>query len=193
MAEKQEKLGDKAKVTSTILKAYLAWALNRWGDPVERLKTHLDADTLALVSQPPTQHRRILFRQLIAVARAIAAAEGGAAEATYRELGRQSATVNMAGAHKAFNPEVPHQFLELMVHLHGTFQNFGRSTYARTGESSGQVRLEGYTEYSPVYCETARGYYEEALRMMKAPGPITVEETSCQCAGQPACVYEMRW
>jgi hypothetical protein len=44
-----------------------------------------------------------------------------------------------------------------------------------------------------VYCESGRGYYEEALRMMRAPGPVKAVETSCQCAGDPACVYELSW
>ena len=86
-----------------------------------------------------------------------------------------------------------HQFFDHMDHLHHTFQNFGRSSYTRGGERSGRIRLEGYHEFSPVYCQSGVGYYEQALRMMKAPGPIRVIETACQCLGEPACVYELSW
>jgi predicted hydrocarbon binding protein len=80
-----------------------------------------------------------------------------------------------------------------MSFLHRRFMNFGRSTYEQTGERSGRVRLEEYEEYSPVICASGRGYYEGALKTMKVPGPIRVEERTCQCAGDPACVYELAW
>jgi hypothetical protein len=190
---KQEHLGEAAKVTSSILGAYLAWAEQRWGDATERLKSHLDDATARLVGARPPDNRRVLFRHLIGVAKAIAALDGGDADSVYQALGRHSAALNMAGAYKRFNPDAPHQFFDQMDHLHRTFQNFGTSDYTRTGERSGRVRLEGYHEYSPVYCQSAVGYYEEVLRMLQAPGPVRVVETSCQCAGDPACVYELSW
>lgn len=191
--QKGEQLGDTAKVTGSILTAYLAWADKRWGDPAERLTGHLDPDTAAFLSRRPAGNRRILFRQLIAVAKAIAAAEGGNPTVVYQALGRSSAALNMAGAYKQFDLNAPHQFFGQMDHLHRTFQNFGRSDYVKTGDRSGRVRLQGYHEYSPVYCHSAVGYYEEVLHMLQAPGPVRVVETSCQCAGEPACVYELSW
>jgi hypothetical protein len=190
---KQERLGDGAKVTSSILTAYLAWAEERWKDALERVRPHVDADTAALIARDLPDNRRVLFRHLIAVAKAIAAADGGSPDDVYHALGRHSAATNMAGAYGRFTPDAPHHFFDHMDHLHHTFQNFGSSEYSRTGERSGRVRLEGYQEYSPVYCRSAIGYYEEALRMLHAPGPVKVVETSCQCAGQPACVYELSW
>ena len=55
------------------------------------------------------------------------------------------------------------------------------------------MRHEGYEEYSPVYCASALGYFEGALRLMKVPGPVHVFEVSCQCAGDPACVFDLSW
>ena len=40
---------------------------------------------------------------------------------------------------------------------------------------------------------SGQGYFEEALRVMQAPGPIGVTEASCQCAGDAMCAYNMRW
>lgn len=80
-----------------------------------------------------------------------------------------------------------------MSFLHRAFQDFGKSRYERLGERSGRIRIERYREYSPVFCDSGRGYYEQALRMMKAPGPIAVRETACRCAGDDACVFEVSW
>jgi hypothetical protein len=189
-----EKLGEKAKVTSTILRAYMAWTRERWGDATLRLDGHLDPPTAAILRSTVGPNRRILFRDLVAITKAIAAADGTDAEEVYRELGRYSARVNMAGAYEEVpSPDEPHNFFDQMDHLHKTFQNFGQSRYTRTGDRSGQIRLEGYTEFSPVYCRSGLGYYEQALEMMKTPGPVTVVESSCQCRGAEACVFELNW
>jgi len=194
MSEAAEKLGEKAKVTSTILRAYMAWTRDRWGHATERLAGRLDGDTEALLTSTVGPSRRILFRDLITISKAIAAAEGGDPADVYRELGRHSARVNMAGAYdETPSADEPHRFFEQMDHLHHTFQNFGKSRYTREGERSGRIRLESYTEYSPVYCRSGLGYYEQALEMMKTPGPVTVMESSCQCRGADACVFDLNW
>ena len=193
MKERKEKLGDRAKVSATVLKAHLSWAEERWGQLAPRLQSLLEGETLALMSRPLAPTDRILFRDLVRIARAIAKADGGDADTVFYELGRQSARLNLDGAYKAFAPETPHRFFEQMGFLHRTFQSFGRSTYEKVGPQSGRIRLEDYAEYSPVFCISGRGYYEETLRMMGAPGPISVTETTCQCAGDPSCTFELGW
>jgi hypothetical protein len=46
---------------------------------------------------------------------------------------------------------------------------------------------------SPVYCASARGYYEGAVEMMGAPGPIVSSESLCQCGGDPWCAFDLSW
>jgi uncharacterized protein (TIGR02265 family) len=192
--ERKEKLGDKAKVSATILQAHLSWAEQKWGQPVaERLATILDGEAQDLVSRPLAPTDQILLRDLVRIARGIVAVDGGDPDAIFEELGRHSARLNLGGAYKSFMPETPHRFFEQMNFLHRTFQNFGRSTYEKLGPRSCRITLVEYAEYSPMFCLSGRGYYEEALRMMKAPGPISVEETSCQCAGDASCVFELSW
>jgi uncharacterized protein (TIGR02265 family) len=194
MKERTEKLGDKAKVSATILQAHLSWAQDRWGqDAASRLTPVLDGEALALVSRPLAPTEQVLLRDLVRIARAIASVEGGDANAIFEELGRHSARLNLGGAYKSFVPDTPHRFFEQMNFLHRTFQNFGRSTYEKLGARSCRMQLEDYAEYSPIFCISGRGYYEEALRMMKAPGPISVKEASCQCAGDESCVFELSW
>jgi len=43
-----------------------------------------------------------------------------------------------------------------------------------------------------VCCASALGYFEGALRLMKASGPVHVFEVACQCAGDPA-VFDLSW
>ena len=194
MKERNEKLGNKAKVSATILQAHLSWAEEKWGQaPTTRLGPVLDAETLSLVGRSLAPTEQILFRDLVRIASGIAAAEGGDREAVFYELGRHSARLNLGGAYKSFEPDTPHRFFEQMNFLHRTFQNFGRSTYEKVGPRAARIRLEDYAEYSPMFCISGRGYYEEALQMMKAPGPIVVSETSCQCAGDPTCTFDLTW
>jgi hypothetical protein len=176
-----------------MLRAHLSWAEKHIGD-LSRLNPHLaDAECAGLLSGRMLSTDWMPFRCLIALDRAIAAAAGGSPERLFRDLGRHSAAVNLSGVYKGFISTEPHRFFEQMGLLHTKFQNFGRFRYDNTGERSGRITLEGYTEYSPVYCASAVGYFDEALRMMHAPGPVIVRETSCHCAGDAQCIYEMSW
>ena len=57
---------------------------------------------------------------------------------------------------------------------------------------TGSAMVKG-TEYSPVFCLSAVGYYQGPLETMKAPGPIRVHEGQCTCAGDEACVFDLAW
>jgi uncharacterized protein (TIGR02265 family) len=190
MAIKKERLGGPAAVKATMLQAHLKWA--EQGLHLPRLLPHLDPEAAKLLGRTLST-AWIPFASFIQVDRAIAAVAGGSAERVYRELGRHSASINLGGVYKTFISTEPHRFFEQMGLLHGQFQNFGRSRYEKTGERSGNMIFEGYAEYSPVYCSSALGYFEEALKMMRAPGPVIVKEATCQCAGDGQCAYQMSW
>jgi predicted hydrocarbon binding protein len=194
MRQHDECLEGRARVAASVLRAHLAWATERWPDVFEALRPHLDEPTLSTVREPPQGlGDTVLFRDLVLIDKAIAAAAGGEAAPVYEALGTYSARHNLAGLYQSYDPEQPHRLFQSMDILHRTFQDFGKSHYERSGPRSGRIRIEQYTEYSPVFCQGGRGYYAEALRMMKAPGPVAVEEVACHCAGDPACVFELRW
>jgi hypothetical protein len=190
---KKEHLGAKAAVKGTMLQAHLAWAETRLPEIRKQVLTRLAPDCAGYVTKSLLATDWIPLRCLIAIDRAIAAALGGLTEDVFRELGRHSATMNLSGVYKSFIVEEPHRFFEQMALLHSRFQNFGRCVYERTGERAGRIKLEGYDEYSPVYCSSGHGYYEGALLMMRVPGPIHCVESQCQCAGDPCCLYDLRW
>ena len=193
MRERGEKLGTFAAVKGTMLEAHLVWARKRLGDLSAALSPHLPPAEAELVGRPLLAVDWYLLSTLVAIDKAIARAVGGNPERVYRELGHNSAVVNLAGAYKAFITDEPHRFFASQVRLHARFLNFGEEAYAPGPAHDGQLRLTGYPEYSPVFCQSAAGYYEGALEMMKVPGPIKVEETACQCAGDAACIFDLAW
>jgi predicted hydrocarbon binding protein len=193
MTGSDERLNDTATVKGTMLRAHLAWAAQRFGDPGKTLAALLPAEDAALVSEPVLPTDWIPLRSLVRVDRAVAQRAGGEPVETFLELGRASARVNLEGAYRSFASSEPHRFFEKNALLHDRFQNFGRSVYQKTGERSGRMRMEDYPVFSPVFCATGRGYFEEALRLMHVPGPIAVEESECLCGGGKACVFELSW
>lgn len=192
MRERREKLGTFAAVKGTMLEAHLGWARERLGD-LDALTPHLAASEAALVARPLLAVDWYLLSTMVAIDKAIAGAVGGDPERVYRELGHNSAVINLAGAYKAFITDEPHRFFASQARLHARFLNFGQEVYSPGPAHDGQIRLTGYPEYSPVFCCSAAGYYEGALEMMKVPGPVRVQETACQCAGDDACVFALAW
>ena len=189
-----DRFDDKALVKGTMLRAHMSWASSRFGpdlEPVRRAFSSTSSPAFLTRLVLPTDW--IPFSDLVALDRAIAAAAGGDPEETWLALGRHSAALNLTGVYKGFISGEPHRFFERMTVLHHQFQTFGRSVYEKLGESSGRIRIENSTAYSQVYCISGRGYYEEALRLLRAPGPISVRETACSVSGDPACVFELSW
>lgn len=176
-----------------MVQAHLAWTREKLGDPLPRLAALLPSELVRLLERGVLATDWFLFSHLVATDRAIATLVGGAPDEVFRELGRHSAVRNLGGVYKTFLADEPHRFFGQMALLHDRFQNFGRSRYETTSPRSGRIHVEDYPEYSPVFCASGTGYYEGALRMMRVPGPLGVNETQCQCAGDPACVYELAW
>jgi uncharacterized protein (TIGR02265 family) len=193
MKPRSEKLGTHAAVKGTMAEAHLAWAEARVPDARARLEARLGAECVGFVKTRLLATDWVPLHCLVAIDRAIAVLLGGDASAVFRELGHHSATLNLGGVYKNFVADEPHRFFQQMTLLHGRFQNFGHSAYVKTGDRSGRIRIDGYEEYSPVFCASGTGYMEGALEMLKAPGRPSVAEVECQCAGDPACVYELSW
>ncbi len=192
MKARHESLGGKAAVKATILQAHLAWAQKQVRD-VAGLAARVDAQSAAFLARPTLSTAWVPLRCLVQIDRAIAGAVGGDPERVFRDLGRHSAAINLGGVYRSFVSSEPHRFFAEQSSLHRQFQNFGQSEYERTGDRSGKITLREYPEYAPSYCISGAGYYEEALKMMKVPGPVSVRETSCQCAGDRECVFVMSW
>lgn len=180
-------------VKGTMLRAHLSWAERRLGADLPGVRERLSAEGKALLSRSVLPTDWVPFRLLVEIDAAICSASGGNEAEVFHELGRHSADLNLQGVYKSFVTGEPHRFFEKMTILHHQFQSFGKSSYERLGERRGRIRLEGYTVSARSFCLAGRGYYEEALRLMHVPGPIRVDETSCQVRGASACVFELGW
>jgi hypothetical protein len=122
------------------------------------------------------------FTDLMAIDRAIIDVFGGGDDALALELGRYSAQLNLTGTYKAYRRAVAHEYCERSARVHSSFQDFGSLEYRKTGDTSCEMIHSGYTSYSPLFCKSALGYYQEAITL-NGGLHASVKETSCQCRG----------
>jgi hypothetical protein len=191
--QKREKLGEKALIKGTMLQAHLEWASKKQPGIRERIAPKLPVASQGYVTGQTLVTDWVPFHSLMEIDKAIAEALGGLPDDTYRALGHNSASANLAGVYKSFVADEPHRFFDRGARLHDRFQNFGKAEYQVVGERGGRMRITGYDEYSPVYCSSAIGYYRGCLEFMKVPGPIHVLETECQCSGDAVCQFDLAW
>ncbi len=177
------------RVKGGMIRAHLDW-LHR---------THSDEAAYRLVHSLPQQlSTEILsalpsswcsFESVIALDRAIAQHYGNN---VLKDLGRFSARINLDTTYRLFKREDIHEFFRRSAALHAQFQDFGTVEYERTGDFGGRMIHRHYTCFSPAYCASAIGYYEETLRIHRGRNVI-VSESQCQCAGDESCTFVMRW
>ena len=129
------------------------------------------------------------FETLIALDRAIATQYG---HNVLKDLGRFSARINLDTTYRLYKRDDIHDFFKRSAALHSQFQDFGTARYEQNGDHGGRMFHSGYACFSPAYCASAIGYYEEALRIHNGRNVI-VTEASCQCAGDASCTFVLRW
>ena len=129
------------------------------------------------------------FEAVVTLDRAIALQYG---RNVLKDLGRFSAKNNLETTYRLYKREDIHEFFRRSASLHAQFQDFGSVVYEQSSDQGGRMIHSGYACFSPTYCSSAIGYYEEALRIHGGRNVIVTEST-CQCAGDPNCTFVMRW
>ena len=132
------------------------------------------------------------FADLITVDRAIVKTYGGGDVLVLREAGAHSARLNLTGVYKVYRRDSIHEFLANGARLHSKFQDFGQAKYVKNGPHAGEMIFSAYRSYSPLYCESAIGFYRESLEIHGAHN-VVVEESTCQCRGDASCTFSLRW
>lgn len=134
------------------------------------------------------------FAWLIALDRAIHRhfGHGVSPYALLEDLGRFSARVNLSSRFEQWQHRDHHRFFDEATAIHHEFQDFGAAEYRTLGERRGQMVHRGYPCFSPLYCASAVGYYEQCLILHGAVRPVVAEQT-CQCLGWDACKFDIRW
>jgi hypothetical protein len=176
-------------VKGGMIRAHLDWVRRNHGEKgleslVGSLPKHVAAE---IGSALPSSW--CSFETVVVLDRTIAQQYGNN---VLKDLGRFSARINLDTTYRLYKREDIHDFFRRSAALHAQFMDFGTAGYEQTGDHSGRMIHGGYDFYSPTYCASAIGYYEEALRIHGGRNVI-VTETSCQCAGDSSCAFVLRW
>lgn len=160
-----------------------------------------DALAAVLAALPPEERQRLEglerdawypFRSLNALDRCIAQRLAPGDPGLFERLGAMSARhrADLLGEHaRLINV---HGFLSRLADEHGEHATFGRVEYRRLGFTEGELSASGFPEPDEVYCRGSRGYLRAAVELLTG-GPVDVFEVACQCDGQPACVFRLKW
>jgi hypothetical protein len=177
------------RVKGGIIRAHLDWLRQNHGDESVRDVLSVLRPEIASEIREALASSWCRFESVVLLDRAIAAKYGAA---TIRELGRFSARQNLSTTYRAFQRSDIHEFFEKSAALHAQFQDFGAEDYVRTGAQSGRMTHRAYTSFSPTYCESACGYYEEAMTIHGATS-VSADHPLCIGLGAKECVFDLQW
>ncbi|HSP17513.1 MAG TPA: 4-vinyl reductase [Thermoanaerobaculia bacterium] len=177
------------RVKGGMVRAHLDWLRRNQGEGALVELIHSLSPRVAAEIGAALPSSWVSFEAVVALDRAIAKQYGNN---VLKDLGRFSARINLDTTYRLYKREDIHEFFSRSASLHSQFQDFGTAEYERTGDHSGRMTHGHYACFSPVYCASAIGYYEEALRVHGGRNVI-VTETSCQCGGDSTCTFVLRW
>jgi uncharacterized protein (TIGR02265 family) len=184
---------DQGRLKGGIIQAHLKWAVERHGAEVtEAIRSSVSEQTAKVVLGPVLATLWYPFRTLIELDRALAKISGDDQAATYHELGRYSAEINLTTIYKAFAHGQPHEFFRREARLHRQFLDFGEVVYSQSEPTACRLTMREYPCYSKVFCQSAEGYYERAAELHGGDS-VRVAESECICEGADGCTYEIAW
>ena len=106
-------------------------------------------------------------------------------------VGAASAELGISRVYKSLDSEELEKFLENNALFHNQYQKFGVVKFEKTPKGA-RMTYSGYPCYSPVFCASAIGYFQECILRHGGTEPNVVE-TKCQCHGDKTCTFEMTW
>jgi len=181
------------RVKGSVLRAHVAWVHQR-ATPAQlkALEAELTSDARPILSSVVMSTSWYPLSWLVDLSRAAVDIVGDGERPVLREAGRTSARMNLDTIFRGFERNDLHTFFRFSALLHTQFQDFGSATYEKLGPSHGRMHHRHYRCFSPYYCESAIGYYEECARLHGGSG-VSVGEISCQCLDEPTCTFDIRW
>ena len=106
-------------------------------------------------------------------------------------IGAASAELGIGRVYRSLDSEELEKFLENNALFHDQYQKFGHVKFEKT-PSGGRMIYSNYPCYSPLYCASAIGFFQESILRHGGVDPNVVE-TKCQCHGDRTCTFEMSW
>jgi len=180
------------RVKGAIGRAHLQFVRDRLGEP---------ALALALKGLPPAAASEVqgllastwcTFESLVLLDRSIARVAEREERELMRELGRYSAQINLSTIYRAFHRDDIHEFFRNSATLHRQFQDFGDCEYQHIAATHARITIRNAVCYSPAYCSSEAGYLEQVIAAHGGTS-ASVTESTCQCAGDDRCTFELRW
>lgn len=187
----QEKL-DGGRVKGVMLRAHIDWIRDHHGEAgIHRILESLSKESREAATSPlPSMWYP--FSVLIELDREIISQWGDGKPEFVRELGAYSAKSGLSTTYKLFKRASLHEFFERSAPLHTQFQDFGSQEFRDGGEKKVEMIHKDYACFSPIYCESALGFYHQVVEL-HGDEPTSIRETTCRCAGDEACTYEIEW
>jgi hypothetical protein len=180
------------RVKGGMIRAHLDWVFQQGGEEgIERVLARLP-NNVAHEVRNALATTWCSFAAVVHLDRAIAEVYEPQHAAVVRELGRWSAQQNLSTTYRMFRRAGIHDFFKRSTALHSQFQDFGTEDYEPLGDSSARMIHRDYSTYSPTYCDSACGYYEQVMKMHGATR-VSVEHPSCLGRGGSMCIFEFRW
>ncbi|HKR62727.1 MAG TPA: hypothetical protein VJZ00_03255 [Thermoanaerobaculia bacterium] len=106
-------------------------------------------------------------------------------------IGAASAELGIGRIYRSLDSEELVHFLENNAQFHDQYQKFGTVRFEKTPNGARMI-YSNYPCYSPIYCASAVGYFQESILRHGGSDP-NVSETKCQCLGDKTCTFEMTW
>ena len=106
-------------------------------------------------------------------------------------IGAASAELGIGRVYKSLDSEELEKFLENNALFHNQYQKFGSVKFEKTPNGARMI-YSAYPCYSPIFCGSAIGYFQESILRHGGTNP-TVTETKCQCHGDRTCTFELNW
>lgn len=106
-------------------------------------------------------------------------------------IGAASAELGIGRIYRSLDSEELLTFLDNNAQFHDQYQKFGTVRFEKTPNGARMI-YSGYPCYSPIFCASAYGYFQESILRHGGTDP-TVAETKCQCLGDKTCTFEMTW
>lgn len=180
------------KVKGVMMRAHVGWVRDEQGEQGIRALLDQLPDEMKKQVESPLASLWYPFATLVEVDRAIVNRWGGGNPEFVRVLGRHSAKTGLSTTYKLFKRESLHEFFERSAPLHSQFQDFGGVRFEDLAEHKIRMIHFDYACYSPIYCESALGYYEEIV-LLHGDHATSIRETECQTLGADTCSFEIEW
>ncbi|MFP5246600.1 MAG: hypothetical protein ACLGH0_07890 [Thermoanaerobaculia bacterium] len=131
------------------------------------------------------------FESLVELDRAIFNELKGTHPNVLALIGAASAELGIGRIYRSLDSEELVRFLETNALFHDQYQKFGTVRFEKTTNGARMI-YSNYSCYSPVFCASAIGYFQESILRHGGQDPA-VTETKCQCLGDKTCTFEMTW